>query len=367
MAKKAATRINANAALTPREGTEKAVQWVKISDLRLDPLNPRLPEGHEKSTHPELLKELAIEYELQDIGQSIADNGYFAEEPLVTIKNGSTWTVVEGNRRLAALLLLENPSSAPKASREKWDVLAKERKIIVKKVPILEYTDRNEIIPYLGFRHITGVLQWRLYQKARYISQLVEDASMSFTSIARIIGSKTPTVRDHYVAYTLLRQARDSFLIETEFAEESFGVLRRALSDPNIRKFIDLDVGRTEKQLARPVAKGNASAVTELLVWMFGTDEQDPVLKDSRQLKTLGEVLASTRATAVLRSSKDLEYAFGLSGGEERKLVESLNSASYHLDQALPLALRHGKDKGVLAAFDRCQRTFKEIARQLGG
>src|SRR5882672_9073534 len=95
----------------PPEAERKEVQWVQLGELRLDPRNPRLKEGMENTSQAELLAELVREYELQDLGRSIADNGYFSEEPLVAVKdkNKSTWTIVEGNRRLAALQLLDRP------------------------------------------------------------------------------------------------------------------------------------------------------------------------------------------------------------------------------------------------------------------
>jgi hypothetical protein len=70
-----------------------------------------------------------------------------------------TWNIVEGNRRLAAHQLLENPNAAPKELRNQWQTLAETRKKRVTVVPILEYSQRDEVIPYLGFRHITGVMQ----------------------------------------------------------------------------------------------------------------------------------------------------------------------------------------------------------------
>jgi hypothetical protein len=335
------------------DAERKEVQWAKLDNLRLDPRNPRLKEGMENASQPELLTELAREYELQELARSIADNGYFSEEPLVAVKdkNKSSWTVVEGNRRLAALQLLENPQAAPKELRAQWIDLSKNRLKRVSQIPLLEYKHRNEITPYLGFRHITGVMQWRPYQKARYISQLVEDNELTFAQIARVIGSKTPTVREHYIAYTLVRQARDQMLIETTFAEASFGVLRRSLSDPNIRAYVGLELDKSEKDLAKPIPKSKSARVEEFFEWAFGDNETEPVLTDSRDLRKLGTVLASTRAVEVLRSSKDLDYAFEISGGEEKKLLENLNAASYNLDQALPLSIRHKKSKDVIAAY----------------
>lgn len=349
----------------PPEADKKEVQWAELSQLRLDGHNPRLKEGLENASQAELLAELAREYELQDLGRSIADNGYFSEEPLVAVKDrgGKTWTIVEGNRRLAALQLLDNPNAAPKELRGQWQELAQSRKKLVKSVPILEYAQRSEVTPYLGFRHITGVMQWRPYQKARYIAQLVEGSNLTFAQIGRIIGSRAPTVREHYITYTLARQSRDQMAIDTSFVEQAFGVLRRSLSDPNIRSYIGLELDKSEKELAKPVPRSRADNVKEFLEWAFGTEERKPVLRESRELKKLGVVMAHARALDVLRSSNDLDYAFEISGGEERKLLENLNAASYNLDQALPLSIRHKKNKDVMEALAKCRDTLAEILK----
>lgn len=340
-----------------------------IEELFFDPLNPRLPDGFEKASQAELLKTLADEYELQDLGQSLADNGYFAEEPLVAVPRADKkgFIVVEGNRRLAALKLLQNPSLAGKGQRARWQQIKNESRSPITQVPIIIYRRREEIIPYLGFRHITGVLGWQAYPKARYIAQLVESSQMSFAEIARVIGSKPKIVREHYVVYAILRQAENAFGIDTEKARESLGVLRRALSDPNIRNFIGLSLDQSESKLAKPVPARRGGELKELLSWMFGDRTDAPVMSDSRRITDLGVVLASNEATRLLRSTRDLDHAFQLAGGEEARLLESLDKASYYLDQALPLALRHKESKNVLLAVQRCQRVFVEIERHFPG
>jgi ParB-like chromosome segregation protein Spo0J len=185
----------------PPPAAQRQVEWVSIDDLLLDPLNPRLPDGMENASQPQLLRTLAREYHLQDLGQSIADNGYFAEEPLVAVpaKTTSTFTVVEGNRRLAALKLLANPAAAPTTSRKRWEGLSDSRHVAVTEAPVLIYQDRAQVAPYLGFRHITGVLPWDPYQKGRYIAQLIELQHKTLQQAARDIGSTSPVVRDHYI------------------------------------------------------------------------------------------------------------------------------------------------------------------------
>jgi hypothetical protein len=352
--------------VTPsRAEKRREVEWRTLEQLLLDSKNPRLPDGYEKASQDQLLTILAEDYVLPDIGRSIAANGYFTEEPLVTIKHPSLdkWIVVEGNRRLAALFLLTNPQRAPASLRETWQEIAAGAQKKVNEVPTLVYADRKEITPYLGFRHITGVLEWEPYQKGRYIAQLVEDMKLTFAEIARLIGSKPRTVREHYVSYTIVRQARDSFNIDTSRAEDAFGILRRGLSDPGIRQFISLELDRTEQQLAKPLKKSAAENAKQLLVWMFGTDAKAAAIRESRDVSKLGAILASEKSLEALKISGDLTYAFELSGGEEKRLLEFLRRASYHLDQSLSMVLRHRKSKQVIALVARCREVLDEIEK----
>jgi len=219
--------------------------------------------------------------------------------------------------------------------------------------------------PYLGFRHITGVLEWAPYQKARYIAQLIEGHNRTFAQIAREIGSTAPNVREHYVAFSLVRQARNQFSIDTEKAQDSFGILRRALSDPDIRDFLGITLDRSEKELRTPIPRSKAEQARELLAWMFGSAKVAPVLKDSRELRKLGRVLASSATVDVLRSTRNLDYAFELSGGEEQRLVEFLTKASYFLDQSLPMIVRHKSSDKVNQAIERCRDTISAVEKLL--
>lgn len=358
----------ARAEATPSQAEKRReVKWRPLDQLLLDNKNPRLPDGYQNATQPQLLSLIAEDYALPDVGSSIAENGYFSEEPLVTVKHPTLdkWIVVEGNRRLAALLLLAAPKKAPKELQDNWTEIANAAKKTVSEVPTLVYDHRSEITPYLGFRHITGVLEWRPYQKGRYVAQLVEEGKLDFAEIGRLIGSRAKTVREHYVSYTLVRQAKNSFNLDTERAQESFGILRRALSDPNIRKYIGLELDRKEQELSKPLKKSDATKLEETFRWMFGTKNKAAAIRESRDLSKLGAVLANDKSCAALKTSGDLSYAFELSGGEEKRLVEALSKASYQLDQALPMVIRHKKSKDVLALVEKCLGVMEEIARLL--
>ena len=138
------------------------IQEILIDNLRFDPFNPRLPRLsriYEQQDDSEIIDWMLIDASLIDLFSSIANNGYFAGEPIVVVKGeGVDYIVVEGNRRLAAVKLLNNPQlSSIKQATIRDIIQEREIKEIPHSLPcyILEY--REQADDYLGFRHVTGV------------------------------------------------------------------------------------------------------------------------------------------------------------------------------------------------------------------
>jgi hypothetical protein len=59
-----------------------------------------------------LLKYVTENYDLLSLAISISTYGYFTSEPLIALREEGQYIVVEGNRRLATLLLLADPARA---------------------------------------------------------------------------------------------------------------------------------------------------------------------------------------------------------------------------------------------------------------
>ena len=80
---------------------------VEIKQLLFDPHNPRLPELLGK-TQPEIFRFLVDEIGVEDVLQSIAASGVIEGDPMIArpAEIPDRYYVIEGNRRLAALKLL---------------------------------------------------------------------------------------------------------------------------------------------------------------------------------------------------------------------------------------------------------------------
>ena len=101
----------AQAARDSQELSFNEPQLISPDELVLDSENPRLILGiGGKATDETIIRQLHREGELGELLQSISSNGYLDFEPLVVLRNGAKdrYTVLEGNRRLAALKLFRD-------------------------------------------------------------------------------------------------------------------------------------------------------------------------------------------------------------------------------------------------------------------
>src|SRR4029077_12802078 len=82
---------------------------VKVDTLRFDPENPRLGGEAVGKNQEQIRKYLEGEphYALDLVG-SIVENGFLPYEPLIVREDNGKYFVIEGNRRLAAVLSIRS-------------------------------------------------------------------------------------------------------------------------------------------------------------------------------------------------------------------------------------------------------------------
>ena len=186
--------------------------------LLLDPENPRLPEELHHQDQAKLLAYLEENEALDELAASFVTNGYFQNEPIVTLPPDSDGKriVVEGNRRVATLLILLQEPAAREAELV-FDLDPppdKARLEELRSIPYFEVQDRGELRAYLGYRHISGLRRWSAEAKARYLWRAVEDAVRAgsdspFYDVGGFVG-RTQAIRAFYKAYTVAQQMKSS-------------------------------------------------------------------------------------------------------------------------------------------------------------
>jgi len=151
------------------------VKPILLSDLLLDPENPRLPEQASQVTNQVSIIEAMVKAQgkkLTALATSIVSNGYNPSElPIVVPVVGTKqFTVMEGNRRVTALKLLSTPSLLPNSTsravaRAIRELSKKYLTTPVNSLACAVYETREEAYPWVELRHNgerggAGIVPW---------------------------------------------------------------------------------------------------------------------------------------------------------------------------------------------------------------
>lgn len=355
--------------MTPRKHAKHDIVYRPVDQLELDENNPRLTADMGKD--PEKLLAWMLRNEaIDELALSIAQHGYFSEEPLVTVPHEThqdRFVVVEGNRRLSALKLLLNPALAAKLGAVNWPALTPDRAEEISEVPTVNYDTRDEVVPYLGFRHITGVKTWDPYAKARYIAQLI-DTGRQIADIEQGIGDSAGTVKKLYQSLVVYNQAIEDLQHPAKDLRNSFSLLELTLSQQPIKRFLGLPRELPKQKVDRVVDDKHLPALGEVLSWVFGNSDAGTlkVITDSRQITgKLAPVIASAESLDYLRQHRDLEGAYERSGGERAFFLKSITSAHRSAQRALGVAPQFRGDAEALTETAKLKQTVDALEKLL--
>lgn len=312
---------------------------VPVDEIFLDEENPRLPTSAGKS-QAQMILYIARNTSITELMTAIAENGYFPGEPIIVVprKSGGYWAV-EGNRRLTALKLLRDPTLYPKNKRvAEISETATHRP---ETVPCVVFNHRDEVVNYLGYRHITGVKQWEPLAKARYIAQYIDtqtdtslDAVERYRETARGIGSTYPFVKRQLDGLAIFRlmESEDFYGIESLTEETiSFSLLSTAVGYEAILKF----VSRSGDPYFNPEAL-NKDAIRNLAIWLFRPqDDGSTILGDSRNIQRLAVIAADNAALEALIDTRDFGKAFALTKGVDMEFNDLLVDINKKISEAV--------------------------------
>lgn len=190
-----------------------------------------------------------------------------------------------------------------------------ENAFIPKKIPVLIYNQREDILDYLGYRHITGVKTWGALAKAKYINQLFEIYSQEipnpefvFQKIAKVVATKPAYAKKTLTTLELYEFANEQAywdLANISSETIDFSVLGTALNYNNIVQFLGLKNAQDWNLKNLKVKE-----TRELFSWLFvKSSEQKTRIGESRNLRDLAKVVGNEQALLAFRDGASLSDA----------------------------------------------------------
>jgi hypothetical protein len=288
-------------------------QNVDIADLLLWDCNPRMLRPLNGQSQLVIAQAMNDEFDPIEVGNSVAATGWDATSVLSVTDEGmpaGKYLVVEGNRRLTALLALSDPNIRSNLSNaEDWAKAASqasEKDRLPASVPCVVYSTLKEAKLQLGPRHFLGIKQWEPYQKDRFILENI-DAGDPIVEVSASFGFDVVEVRKSVLVFRVFEAlARSSY---GRLLERNYGNLRELiLKYGAIRAHMMLPEGRTVDESFTGFDEDSTPAIAEILTWVFGTspDKSEDVddgrkVMETREYRILNRIVQSVRGLEALR------------------------------------------------------------------
>jgi len=348
--------------------TEK-IQMIPVDELVFDPENPRLPQTIRKNKDSKDYETMVVDWMLQfeniiELMGSIGEKGFFVAEPLlvVDVLNTGKFEVVEGNRRLTATKLLNNPELASKRKNSLKEVVA-EAKVTPTELPVVVFQNRSEVLAYLGYKHITGVEAWDALAKAKYLKQLIatlpdDTLDNKCRTLAKLIGSRADYVKLLLIGVDVYYEIEKAdFYHIPGLSEESFefGVFYTAINRANICKYVGLDFDDEN-----PLKNISQDHLEDLTKWVFEENSEGYTkVGESRNLQKLDRVLDDhfPKALVAFKEGRTLDEAARLTDHPDIIFEKGLNDSLIYLEQARNTM--HMVDKPTQTQSDILKQIFK--------
>jgi hypothetical protein len=158
-------------------------EQILLSKLKLDPTNPRHPEFESQREIIEWMTSGGgrIGEKLVVLAKDIASFGLNPADRVMVVadeKESGQFAVLEGNRRLTAVKLLNNPDLAPTEHWQKrFSRLRPSNYSPIERIPCTVFGDARRAFHFIELRHLgesggAGIVPWEAEQKARHDQRL---------------------------------------------------------------------------------------------------------------------------------------------------------------------------------------------------
>lgn len=351
---------------------------IPITELALDSTNPRLPKSLHGASEDKILEYMLLDGSLIELMLAIGKNDFFMGEQLLVVpqvgKSGKKYKAVEGNRRLSAVILLNNPEKA-KIQKRKVKQVIEDTDKRPKSIPCLVFEFEDDIYDYLGYRHITGIKEWKLLEKARYLNNLFHtnykgtNFKNSCRELAKCIGSRRDYVERLVVGYEVFKIIEDNAFYKIVGLDDTtfwFNYIADSLNKDNICSFLNIQINDKQGLIKESLDCDN---LKRWVTWFFQKNQQGStrLIGDSKTLTLLNKVLGDDEARrAFVEDGISLTEAFELTDEVDFQFLTYLRNSIRLLERADSISLKVSHDYfDIRELLNQTNRLLKKIADTL--
>jgi hypothetical protein len=240
--------------------------------------------------------------ELRALKESIQANGYVPLEALVVCPyphQENKYLVIEGNRRVAAMLWLIRDQEAGAAVSQELIDSFNQLPAIVLDPEAPEYQNLRHVL--MGLRHVSGIKEWGGYQRARLVVQLVDEQGLAVSDAAKAIGMTSHEATRRYRAVKALEQMQQDEEFGPQAKPEMYRLFHEAVAQPKVREWLGWD-----DDVFEFTNEDERHEFYKLLIPYTPEDEEEPPrahepkIRTHKDVRNLREILGDVHAEEIL-------------------------------------------------------------------
>lgn len=285
---------------------------INIDQILLDPNNPRFSElGEAVANIPEQrfnepkVQQLATEkmrnpdFGVAELRDTIRTVGFLPMDRIVVRpwtgrgQNGEElYVVVEGNRRVTALKWLLELNSEAKITLEEFEV----ENFSNLECLLLDSEHADEVVKIIlpGLRHVSGIKEWKPYQKAKTIFVL-RNSGMSPQDAAQSIGLSTRAANQAYRCFLALEQMK----AHEEFTEQAQPNLYSYFEEVFKKNVVKQWLGWSDEKEQFT----NEENLEEFYSWIVPDEDGNPAKIDAAlDIRDLAKIIDNVDAFSIFRA-----------------------------------------------------------------
>ena len=221
---------------------------LSIDNLKLDVKNPRFSyQSSKEMNQTEIIKYLIENHAVYELAKAIAINGYLLNEEPIVCKEGESYVVLEGNRRVAACKIILNPYKylSPQRANELSKHGPFDDKIRCHIAPT-----RREADTLIYNKHTGIPLQkWDKVSQDAFLITLLKSENLSAEEVANRLSVPTSEIRKALRRHSVHQYSINLFATEPyeleQIKEQGFPItnFERFYDDERGSKFLGLSFG----------------------------------------------------------------------------------------------------------------------------